>query len=214
VKSGSPALYRAVRIILLPLMRVLFRVSVRGTDLVPTEGPFIVAPSHRSLIDIPFTAYATPSRLRFMAKKELYKSRVLAWLFTSLGGFPVDRGAADRAALRAAQQILDDGQVLAIFPEGTRNGGSEIGPLFDGAAYLAVKNGIPIVPVGIGGSEQILPTGSKFPRLRKVAIVVGKPVYPPETDQRVPRSAIHDVTAALHAELQGAFDDALGVVGS
>lgn len=209
MSKGSPAFYRIARTILLPIMRVLFRVSVRGTELVPDRGPFIVAPSHRSLIDIPFTAYATPRRLRFMAKKELYKTRPLAWLFNSLGGFPVDRGAADRAALRAAQQVLDNGEVLAMFPEGTRNSGPEVGELFDGAAYLAVKNGIPIVPVGIGGSEAILPTGSKMIRLRKVAIVVGKPVYPPQTARRVTRSALREVTEALHLELQNVFDEAL-----
>jgi 1-acyl-sn-glycerol-3-phosphate acyltransferase len=120
----------------------------------------------------------------------------------------VERGAADRGALRALELALRDGEPVALFPEGTRGNGPELGPLFDGAAYLAVKLGIPIVPVGIGGSEEILPKGAKVPRLHRVAVVVGDPIDPPPPNGRSRRSAAMAMTEQLGAELQRAFDEA------
>ncbi|MFM7270154.1 MAG: lysophospholipid acyltransferase family protein [Actinomycetes bacterium] len=207
-------LYRVARAIVLTLCRVLFRVRVRGLEHVPTSGSYIVAPTHRSLLDIPFAAFTTTRRIRFMAKEELFAKPGLARLLTSLGGFPVSRGSADRAALRTAQEIIDSGEPTALFPEGTRLSGREVGTLFDGAAYLAAKTGVPIVPVGIGGSEQILASGRVLPRLRRVAVVIGPPIAPPvRTGTAVNRPAVRTVTAELHRSLQRLLDEAMQLGG-
>lgn len=211
---GKRVFYRVLRAIVLTPFKALFWVRVRGRRNVPRSGPYVVAPSHRSLMDIFFTGYITRRRIRFMAKSELFDNRFLAWLFTALGGFPVERGAADRAALRAAQAVLEAGEPLAVFPEGTRRHGRNIVGLFDGAAYLASRTGVPIVPVGIGGSEQILASGKSLPRPHKVAIVIGAPVDPPDRrNGRVPRQAITDVTEKVRVELQTCFDEALALAG-
>jgi 1-acyl-sn-glycerol-3-phosphate acyltransferase len=200
--------YQFARVIVLSLCSLAFRVKVVGTEKVPTSGAFIVAPTHRSGFDVPFAAYASKRTIRFLAKEELFANRFFAWLFTALGAIQVERGAADRGALRALEGALRQGDPVALFPEGTRGSGPELGPLFDGAAYLAVKLGLPIVPVGIGGSEEILPKGAKLPSFHRVAVVVGDPILPPATDGRARRAAAARMTEELTLELQRAFDQA------
>jgi 1-acyl-sn-glycerol-3-phosphate acyltransferase len=205
--------YRFARAVLLSVFKVVFRVRVIGRDRVPSTGVYIVAPSHRSILDIPFAAFITRRRIRFMAKKELFSSRVGGWLFTRLGGIAVDRDATDRAALRTSQAALDDGEPLGIFPEGTRRGGPVLGELFDGAAYLALKQGVPIVPVGIGGSEDILASGKVIPRIHKVVVVVGEPIVPQHTDGARRRSEYQALTEELRVRLQELFDRAEAAAG-
>jgi 1-acyl-sn-glycerol-3-phosphate acyltransferase len=172
-----------------------------------------VAPSHRSNLDVPFAAYITPRTVRFLAKEELFSTSFSRRLFDALGAVEVDRGTADRGAMRALEQVLQSGEPVAIFPEGTRRAGPEIGELFAGAAYLSVKFGVPIVPVGIGGSEHILPKGSKVPRMHRVAVAVGEPVIPPTLDGRARRSAAKELTEELQAALQRCFDEAERLAG-
>ncbi len=218
---GKRIFYRVCRALVLTPFKFLFQVTVRGKEKVPRSGAYVIAPSHRSIMDILFTPYITRRRVRFMAKQELFSKSFLAWLFDALGGFPVDRGAADRGAIRSAEHALQGGEPLAVFPEGTRNNGPEIGPLFDGAVYLAAKLNVPIVPVGVGGTEQILASGRVIPKLHKVAIVVGDPIAPPvpseptgESTGRRPRVRRHDVTdttAKLRVALQECFDEAQSI---
>ncbi|HEY3096816.1 MAG TPA: lysophospholipid acyltransferase family protein [Acidimicrobiia bacterium] len=211
---GKWIFYRVGRAVTLTPMKAIFWVRVRGRGKVPRSGPFVVAPSHRSLLDIFFTGYITRRPIRFMAKQELFENRFLAWLFTALGAFPVERGSADRAALRAAQQVLEDGEPLTVFPEGTRRRGRDVVDLFDGAVYLASRARAPIVPVAIGGSEQILASGRSLPRPHKVAIVIGDPIQPPDRGNgRVPRQEITNVTEKVRVELQSCFDEALALAG-
>ena len=210
---GKRVFYRFAHAIVLTPFKAIFRVRVHGRERVPRTGAYIVAPSHRSLMDIFFTAYITTRRIRFMAKQELFEKRFLAWLFTAGGGFPVERGTADRAALRAAQHALESGEPVAIFPEGTRGHGPEIGELFDGAAYLAARLRIPVVPVAIGGSEEILASGKKIPKLHRVAVVVGQPIQPPADATTRKRGDLVAITQQLQIELQKLFDEALRIAG-
>ena len=140
--------------------------------------------------------------------KLLLDTDVVDQLFDALGAVEVERGTADRGAMRALEAVLERGEPVAIFPEGTRRAGPEITELFAGAAFLSVKFGVPIVPVGIGGSEHILPKGKIFPRIHRVAVSVGEPLVPPALDGRARRGAAAALTAQLHAELQRCFDDA------
>jgi 1-acyl-sn-glycerol-3-phosphate acyltransferase len=207
-------LYRVARTIVLGLCRILFRVRVSGTENVPRSGAYIVAPTHRSNLDTPFAAFVTPRRIRFMAKQELFGHPLAAKFFTALGGVPVERGSASsRAALKATQAALRDGEPVAVFPEGTRRHGGEVTDLFDGTAYLAVKLGVPIVPVGIGGSEAILASGKKLPRLRRVAVVVGRPISAPPDATTRKRGDLVAITAELRVELQHLFDEAMTRAG-
>ncbi len=148
-----------------------------------------------------------------MAKRELFGTAFGGWLFRKLGAIEVEREATDRGALRVSQQVLRDGEPLAIFPEGTRRTGPTIDELYDGVAYLALKGGVPILPVGIGGTEQILPTGKVLPRVHKVAIVIGEPIVPPHKDGVQRRSEVAEITAELRTRLQACFDEALRRAG-
>jgi 1-acyl-sn-glycerol-3-phosphate acyltransferase len=206
--------YRFARAVVLSVFKVVFRVRVIGREHVPSDGVYIVAPSHRSIFDIPFAAFVSKRRIRFMAKDDLFSTRFGSWLFAKLGAIKVHRESTDRAALRASQQALEEGEPLAIFPEGTRRTGPAVEDLFDGVGYLALKLGVPILPVGIGGTEQILPSGKIFPRIHKVAIVIAPPISSPAAGNVRKRSEIAAVTATLQAELQRAFDEAMRQAGA
>ena len=121
----------------------------------------------------------------------------------------MSRGTVDRDALRRCQTVLEAGQPLVLYPEGTRQLGPVLHELFAGPAFLALRTGVPIVPVGIGGSEAVMPKGAKMIHPRKVRVIVGKPIYPVVGENgRAPRSEVKRLTAELHAELQRLFDTA------
>jgi len=202
--------YGSVRAIVLPLCRLLFRVEVAGLEHIPSSGVYVLAPSHRSALDPAFAAFATPRRIRFMAKREIFTTRLGRSVFSALGAIEVDRGSTDRGALRASKAALESGEPLGIFPEGTRRDGPAIEDLFDGCAYLALKLGVPMLPVGIGRSEEIAPTGRRLPRARRVAVVIGAPIDPPETTGVRRRSEVGELTEILRARLQECFDEATG----
>ena len=119
----------------------------------------MLAPSHRSMMEITLLALVTKDRIRYMGKAEVFKIPVLGAIFRALGGFPVARDGTDRKAVRDSMAMLQAGDRLAIFPEGTRQHGPKIQPLQPGAAYLALRANVPIVPVGMAGTEEIMRSG-------------------------------------------------------
>ena len=207
--------YAIVRSVVVAFSRTFWRLRVEGAERVP-DGPFILSPVHRSNIDTPLVAAVTRRPLRYMGKDAMWKYGWSAWFFTSLGGFPVHRGTADREALKKCVAVLQGGEPLVLFPEGTRQSGPVVEDVFDGAAYVALKTGAPIVPVGIGGSEKAMPKGARFIRPVKVTMVVGEPLHPPviEGGTRAPRRAVRELTAELQKRLQDLFDEASAKVGA
>lgn len=205
----SRAFYAVMRAIIVGISVAYTRATVVGRENIPRTGPFLLAPIHRSNIDTPLAAAVTRRRMRFMGKDSLWKVRPIGWIVSAMGAFPVTRGTADREALRRCVNVLELGEPLVLFPEGTRQSGPKVMPLFDGAAYVAVKAGVPIIPVGIGGSERVMPKGSKMIYPRKCVVVVGEPITArTEESGKVPRSAVKELTDALSVELQRLFDDA------
>jgi 1-acyl-sn-glycerol-3-phosphate acyltransferase len=188
---------------------LLYRVRIRGQEHLPSGG-YVMASSHRSMMDIPFNARLTKRKLRYMGKASLFKIPVLGWLFRALGGFEVQRDGTDRKALRESIAMLQGGEILLVYPEGTRQNGNKIEPLQPGAAYLALRAGVPVVPVGIAGSEEILRShDTKFPRFGQVAIVIGEPIIPPALEKSVvPRAEVDALTHELHDAIQQVFDEA------
>jgi len=128
---------------------------------------------------------------------------------TAMGGFAVRRGSADRGALRQCADVLAGGEPLVIFPEGTRQSGPKVAELQEGAAYLAARAGVPIVPVGIAGSEQAIRKGSKGLHRARVTVVAGPPILPPSHEGRVPRSAIREMSMELSHALQELQNEAV-----
>lgn len=207
--------YAIVRGLILVVAKLLGRIRVVGAEKVPVDGPYVLAPVHRSNVDFALTSVVTRRPMRYMGKDSIWKSRLLGRFVSMLGAFPVHRGTADRDALRACTDIVEGGNPLVMFPEGTRMSGPTVQELFDGTAYVAAKARVPIVPLGIGGSEAMMPKGAKLPRPSRLVLVVGDPIPPPATTEggRVPRSAVGELTQRLHAELQDLFDEAQALAG-
>ena len=191
--------------------RVFTRLTIEGAEHLPTSGAYVLAPVHRSYVDTPITACVTRRRIRFMGKQEVWESRWAGWLASTLGAFPVARGSADREALKRCIATLEAGEPLVLFPEGERKDGPLVQPLFDGAAYVAAKAGVPIIPIGIGGSARVMPRHAKMIHPAKVCVVIGKPICAEVGESgRASRVAIASVTAQLSAELQRMFDRSRG----
>ena len=201
--------YVLVRDLLLVLCKLYFRVTVSGREHLPKSGPYIIAPVHRSNIDTPLSAFVTRRRVRFMGKDSLWKQKQVGAFLSLLGGFPVTRGAADLEALKRCVAVLDAGEPLVMFPEGTRQSGATLHPLFEGPAYVALKRGVPIVPVGIGGTERVMRKGSKMIWPHKCHVTVGAPIAVEHGGNgRIDRERMTQITAELANRLQTVFDDA------
>jgi 1-acyl-sn-glycerol-3-phosphate acyltransferase len=152
---------------------------VHGLDHVPREGAFILVSNHISLLDpmlIGSTAGQMTGRLvHFMAKEELRHWPVIGWLATQAGVYFVRRGEGDRAAQRLSLELLADGEPIAVFPEGTRSRNGVLGEPRDGASLLAMRSGVPLLPVSISGSDRLFPRGARLPRRSRVTVRVGQP---------------------------------------
>ncbi|MEO6120693.1 MAG: lysophospholipid acyltransferase family protein [Acidimicrobiales bacterium] len=201
------AFYAFCRGAVVGFCRLFWRLRVDGRENVP-EGAFVLAPVHRSNIDTPLVGAVTRRRLRYVGKDTMWKYRPTGWLFSALGGFGVNRAAADRDALRRCEEVLAGGEPLVLFPEGARQSGPTVQPLKDGPSWLAIRSGVPIVPVGIGGSERAMPKGAHFLRPVRVHIVIGPPLYPPSGGAGGRLTARRELTDQLRQELQRLFDEA------
>jgi 1-acyl-sn-glycerol-3-phosphate acyltransferase len=200
--------YQVARIVVITFCKIWFRVSYEGTDRLPSSGTYVVAPIHRSNIDTFVVGCMTRRRLRFMAKDSLWKVKPLGVFIETVGGFPVRRGSPDVDAIKTALSLLEVEPVV-LFPEGARQTGPIVQPLFDGAVYVAAKAGVPIVPVGVGGSERCMPKGSKLIYPYKIHVTVGDPIPPPSiVGRRVDRAELAKTTEELSNSLQALFDAA------
>jgi 1-acyl-sn-glycerol-3-phosphate acyltransferase len=152
------------------------RLHVEGAENVPPTGPVIIAANHRAMLDVPLLVIACPRPVTFMAKRELFGDPIRTWGFHVLGGFPVRREIADVRAMDIGLAILERGQVLGLYPEGTRSRSREMRPFLKGGAWLALKSGAPIVPAGISGTERTVPEGRRPPLRKSVRIAFGTPI--------------------------------------
>jgi len=223
---GDILVYKICRFIAVGVSRLYFPGTVSGRENLPT-GAYIVAPVHRSYVDWLIVARITRRRrLRYIVKEEVWKSKLIGRLLVACGAFPVNRSGADREAIQRCQSVLEGGEPLVMFPEGTRRSGPEVQELKDGVAYLSLRAGVPIVPIGIGGSERAMPRGSSFPRPRRVNVVIGTPVPAPRPATtrdagfsgapeepgassrrvRVGREMVTEQSTRVRAAIQQAFD--------
>lgn len=232
---GELALYKAARAVAVGVSRLYFPGRVLGRENLPRTGAYLIAPVHRSYVDWLIVARVTGARrLRYIAKAELWHSKLAGGILDALGVFPVNRSGTDREALERCRDVLAGGEPLVMFPEGTRRSGAVVNDLMQGVAYLALRAGVPVVPVGVGGSEQAMPKGSTIPRPRRIEVVIGEPIWPAgsggagtggnamgvrgaEGDgprgARVSRRATKELSDAIAAGIQHVFDDAQRLAG-
>lgn len=186
-RGVNPLVYWLARAVLQPFFHVWFRVSRIGREHIPAEGGFIIAANHRSFLD-PFVIGTMVRRpIYFVAKRELFTKRPVAWFLNSLGAFPINRGLGDEDAMGTARMLLERGEGVLIFPEGTRVRPGAIGSPKRGVGRLALETGVPVIPLAIIGTEAIR-RGWRI-RPHKVRVRAGKPLTFPRVAAPSPELA-------------------------
>jgi glycerol-3-phosphate dehydrogenase (NAD(P)+) len=186
-KGVNPFVYWISRAFVQPFFTIYFRLSRLGREHIPTEGPVIFACNHRSFIDPFVIGLMTRRPIYYVAKKELFTQRLSAWFLNSLGAFPIDRGAADEDAMATAREILERGDPVLIFPEGTRVRPGTLGSPKRGVGRLALETGAPVVPLAMIGTESIR-RGWRI-RPHKVSVRAGAPLRFPHVEDPSPQLA-------------------------
>jgi len=176
--------YRLLKSFLIPLLMLLFRPKVTGLRNVPTNGAVIIASNHLSFSDSIFMPLVVPRNVTFLAKSEYFTSPGLAGFikkltFIALGQVPIDRAGGKRseAALLTGLRLLKEGRCIGIYPEGTRSPDGRLYKGRTGIARLAIESGAPIIPVAMFNTAEIQPTGQVVPKVRRVEMVFGEPIY-------------------------------------
>jgi 1-acyl-sn-glycerol-3-phosphate acyltransferase len=166
-----------------PFLRVWNRPEMEGIEHIPTEGAAIVASTHQAVMDSFYFPLLSPRNITYPAKAEYFTApgligRIQRWFFTSIGQISVDRGAADvgEATLAAARTVLERGEVLSIYPEGTRSPDGRVYKGRTGMARIALATDVPIIPMAMSGSRKANPIGTWIPRPVKVRMKVGEPI--------------------------------------
>ena len=184
--------YKIVKGILHAFCLVTHRVKKVGEDNIPKDGAYIICANHRSNWDPVILITCTKRKICFLAKEELFCNKFFIWLAKIFEIFPVKRGKQDIESTKNSLRILKEGKLLGLFPEGTRNGLAKNGKAKNGAAYLALKTGVPVIPVGIKG---------KFKLFSKITLNYGKPIYFNEyknnTDKEVLEKVSKDIMESI-----------------
>lgn len=217
------ATYAFGRYFVAPLGRLVYRPRVEGKANVPKTGPVIFASNHLSFIDSVAIPVAAPRPVHFLAKSSYFEGTGFSgWLtrefFLAIGAVPVQRGAGQAAldALDQQRKLLLEGNAVALYPEGTRSLDGRLYKGRTGVAFLALQTGAPVVPVGLIGTDRVMPVGAKLPSLRqRVTIRFGAPLdlshHGPATSGRARRLATDEIMAAIHAlseqELANAYNE-------
>lgn len=201
--------YRFCRAVCYGSMRLFCRMRVTGLDLVPREGGAILAANHASYLDPPILGCAVHWRMiRYMARDSLFRFPVMGWLLRQLGVVPLARERGDVAALRRGLQILKEGGLLAVFPEGTRSPDGTMREAKGGIGFLVAKAGVPVVPAHIRGSFDAWPKGRRMPRPRPIALTYGPAITPAEIAALGSDKQSYERIAALIMERIAALRDA------
>ena len=215
-----------LRAFLRALMRTLTRTflvglfSVEGTENVPMTGGLVVCANHFATLDPPMVPAFLPRPDSWsMAKSEYFRKGWMRWLFSAYGSFPVVRHTADRVALRRAFDLLRAGEVLVIYPEGTRVESGTLSKPEPGAGFIAQKSGCPVLPVALTGTRECMPKGSMWPRRVPVHIKFGKPFVVPQKragGERISHEEAADAIMVAIAELlpadkRGLYADIEGI---
>ena len=170
-------------IIIGPYVKAVYRAWVRGVENVPATGPVIIASNHLSVLDSVFMPLEVDRQVTFLANSEYFtgrslKGRITAWFMRGIGQIPIDRsgGKASEASLNTALQVLARGDVLGIYPEGTRSPDGRLYRGRTGVARMILESGVPVIPVVMVDTEKAMPIGSKLPKVHRVGMVFGEPL--------------------------------------
>ena len=200
---GDNAFYTFCRWWAVPLLCGFYGLRARGVRNLPRYGSAIVIMNHKALID-PFVVGAICDRpARYMAKKELFKNPLLRKAIVALGGFPVDRGAGDREALTTALEVLAQGHVLLMFPEGHRQRDSRVHEFMPGIGMVALRSGAPVLPLAVDGTQRMVRDGR--PRRTKLRAALGPPIPLADLTARNSKT-YHEATARMHDAVAALYE--------
>jgi len=189
-------LYYAGRYLTRVLLFLFARWEVRGRENIPSQGPLLIVVNHLSLADPPIIGVSINRKAVFLAKEELFRSRVTGYVVRNYGAFPVRRGGMNKKSLRESEQLLRQGIALILFPEGRRSRSGRLGSAFPGPAFLASRSGAPILPVGITGTEKIRGIAWLLRRPR-ITVNIGCPFHLPQTNGKLTREELAEFTRSI-----------------
>ncbi len=205
VGFGESGLYTFCRWLAVPFFGGLYRCRAKGAGHLPRQGPAMVIMNHKAYFDPVIAGMIFDRPLRYMAKKELFKNGLFRKLITTLGAFPIDRGAGDREALRTSLEILARGEILLMFPEGHRQRDDAVHEFLPGVGMIALRSGAPVVPLALDGTQYMLRDGR--PGLPALRGKVGPPVDLSDISGRNSKAyqeaarRMHEAVADLYAQL-------------
>jgi len=171
-------IYHISRYILWLFFKICFRYKVRYAQNIPKKGPFIIAGNHLSFLDPAAAGCITKRWVCFLAREDIFNSKIFSWWASRVGVIPIKRGRFDLSAIKGSLEKLRQGRIVALFPEGTRSRDGAIQNPRKGVGYLAAKAGVPVVPILIKGSDQALPRRSIMIRFKPIEVRVAQPVEP------------------------------------
>lgn len=179
--------YTILRALAAVLFKILFRLEVHGKENIPKAGGFILASNHASYLDPIAIGIASSRKLNYMARHDLFYNPFFSWLLNNIGVFPVKRYSADVRAIRKAMRLVEHGNALVIFPEGSRQFDGTPSEIQSGIGFLAAKLNVPVIPAFIRGTDIALPRHAKFIRPSKVSVFIGRQIY---IERRLPYQEI------------------------
>ncbi len=190
--------------VLAAMFRGIARLDVQGLENLPADGPVVLAANHMTNFDVFALQFGLPRPLFYMAKVELFRLSLLDVTVRWLGGFPVVRGGGDQWALRHARRLLENGQVVVMFPEGTRNKGQGLRRGKTGAARLALAAQCPVVPLALNGTQRMF---NRFPGRTRITMRLGAPVYAQkgEDAEALTERVMQSIAANLPPDLRGVY---------
>ncbi len=196
-------LFTAARMVVVPLLRLILGMQIEGLENVPRRGPALVVCNHLHNADPVLMVAAFPRPVLFMAKREVFGVPVVRWFARQAGAFPVERGTADRAALRHAERLLAEGMLVGVFPEGTRSTTGALKEPFPGVALIATRSRVPIIPAAIWGTETLPFNGKKGRRGKRkpVRVRIGTPFCLPERAPGERRPNLDELTDLMMAQI-------------
>lgn len=161
------------------LFKLFFALRIKGRENIPKTGGVLILANHTSFLDPPLIGCTSPRHIKFMARSTLFEVPLFGRLITILGAFPIKRGQADRGALKKTLKLLEEGEVVLVFPEGTRSQNGRLQEGRPGAgmlAFSAAEKGANIIPAKVIGSFKAYPKGASFPRPTKIEVIYGEPI--------------------------------------
>lgn len=190
--------------ILKPAFHLIMNMKIKGLEHLPPDGPVVIACNHVTNFDVFPMQFSLPRPIFFMGKAELFKFPLMDVALRNLGAFPVYRGEKDGWAMRHARKVLEHGQVLGMFPEGTRSKARGLGVAKTGTARLAIDTGSPIVPMVVTGTDRFF---KRFPRRAQVTVRLLPAMQPApgETPLALTDRLMFSMAAALPEELRGVY---------